>query len=29
MPPRNSGEQPWTPDQVQLFKAWMDGGYLR
>ena len=27
MPPSGSGEQPWSPDQVQLFKAWMDGGY--
>lgn len=27
MPPGNSGEQPWPPDRVQLFKAWMDGGY--
>ena len=27
MPPGSSGEPPWSPDQVQLFKAWMDGGY--
>jgi hypothetical protein len=27
MPPGDSGEQPWSEDQVQLFKAWMDGGY--
>jgi hypothetical protein len=27
MPPRDSCEQPWSQDQVQLFKAWMDGGY--
>jgi hypothetical protein len=27
MPPGDSGEEPWSPDQVQLFKAWMDGGY--
>jgi hypothetical protein len=27
MPPGDSGEPPWPPDQVQLFKAWMDGGY--
>jgi hypothetical protein len=27
MPPSDSGEQPWSQDQVQLFKAWMDGGY--
>jgi len=27
MPPGDSGESPWAPDQVQLFKSWMDGGY--
>jgi hypothetical protein len=27
MPPSDSGEQPWSPDKVELFKAWMDGGY--
>jgi hypothetical protein len=27
MPPGSSGEQPWSPDKVRLFKAWMDGGY--
>ncbi len=27
MPPGSSGEEPWSPDKVQLFKAWMDGGY--
>jgi hypothetical protein len=27
MPPRASGEQPWSEDKVQLFKEWMDGGY--
>jgi hypothetical protein len=27
MPPGDSGEQPWSSEQVQLFKAWMDGGY--
>jgi hypothetical protein len=27
MPPGDSGEPPWLPDKVQLFKAWMDGGY--
>ena len=27
MPPRDSGEQAWSEDKVQLFKAWMDGGY--
>jgi hypothetical protein len=29
MPPSDSGEQPWSEDKVQLFKAWMDGGYQR
>jgi hypothetical protein len=27
MPPRDSGEPRWSEDQVQRFKAWMDGGY--
>lgn len=27
MPPPDSGEQPWPPDRVALFKAWMTGGY--
>jgi hypothetical protein len=27
MPPADSGESRWSPEQVQLFKAWMDGGY--
>lgn len=27
MPPGDSGERPWSPDEVGLFKAWMDGGY--
>jgi hypothetical protein len=27
MPPSFSGEQPWPQDKVQLFRAWMDGGY--
>jgi hypothetical protein len=27
MPPGDSGEQPGSQDQVQLFEAWMDGGY--
>ena len=26
MPPSTSGEQPWSSDKVQLFKAWIDGG---
>jgi hypothetical protein len=29
MPPSDSGEQPRSQDKVQLFKAWMDGGYQR
>ena len=29
MPPPESGAQPWSSEQVQLFKAWMDGGYQR
>jgi hypothetical protein len=29
MPPGDSGEQPWSQDQVQLFKDWVDGGYQR
>ena len=27
MPPSTSGEEPWSADKVDLFKAWMDGGY--
>lgn len=27
MPPSRSGEPPWSPEQVDLFKRWMDGGY--
>ena len=26
MPPRNSGEPPWPPERVQLFRDWMEGG---
>jgi hypothetical protein len=26
MPPATSGERPWSQDQVQLYKAWIDGG---
>ena len=29
MPPSDSGEERWSEDAVQLFKAWMDGGYQR
>jgi len=28
MPPASSGEGPWSQDQVELFKDWMDGGYV-
>ena len=27
MPPSWSGEQPWSQEQVALFKEWMDDGY--
>jgi hypothetical protein len=27
MPPRRSGEPPWSPEDVQLFRDWIDGGY--
>jgi hypothetical protein len=27
MPPPNSGENPWSPAQVQKFSDWMNGGY--
>jgi hypothetical protein len=27
MPPANSGEEPWGPEQVELFSRWMAGGY--
>ena len=27
MPPANSGEEPWGPEQVELFSRWMKGGY--
>ena len=27
MPPSTSGEERWSPEKVQLFKDWMDGGY--
>jgi hypothetical protein len=26
MPPAGSGEQPWTDQQVELFKTWIDDG---
>lgn len=29
MPPPDSGEQAWSSERVQLFQAWMDGGYQR
>jgi hypothetical protein len=27
MPPSGSGEERWSQDKVELFKAWIDGGY--
>ena len=27
MPPRRSGEPPWSPDSVQLFRDWIAAGY--
>jgi hypothetical protein len=27
MPPRDSGEPPWSERKLQLFKDWMQGGY--
>ena len=27
MPPGNSGEPPWPPDSVQLFRDWIASGY--
>jgi len=27
MPPSTSGEPRWSQEKVQLFKAWIDGGY--
>jgi hypothetical protein len=27
MPPRRSGEPPWSPDSVQLFRDWIADGY--
>ena len=27
MPPRRSGEPPWSPETVQLFRDWIAGGY--
>ena len=27
MPPRRSGEPAWSPETVQLFRDWIDGGY--
>ena len=26
MPPSGSGEQAWSQEKVELFKAWIDGG---
>ena len=27
MPPQSSGEPPWPPDRVQLFRDWIAAGY--
>jgi hypothetical protein len=27
MPPSDSGEPPWSPDSVQLFRDWIAAGY--
>ena len=27
MPPPDSGEPPWPPERVQLFRNWIDGGF--
>ena len=27
MPPRRSGEPPWSPERVQLFRDWIAAGY--
>jgi hypothetical protein len=27
MPPKNSGEPPWSPDRIQLFRDWIAAGY--
>jgi hypothetical protein len=27
MPPNSSGEPPWSPDSVQLFRDWIAAGY--
>jgi hypothetical protein len=27
MPPSSSGEPPWSPDSVQLFRDWISAGY--
>lgn len=27
MPPRRSGEPPWSPESVQLFRDWIAAGY--
>jgi hypothetical protein len=27
MPPRRSGEPPWSPETVQLFRDWIAGAY--
>lgn len=27
MPPSGSGEPPWPPERVQLFRDWINGGF--
>jgi len=27
MPPNSSGEPPWSPDNIQLFRDWIAAGY--
>ena len=27
MPPRNSGEERWSPEMCERFKAWMEAGF--
>ena len=27
MPPKHSGEPPWSPENVQLFRDWIAAGY--
>lgn len=27
MPPASTGEESWSPEKVELFSRWMEGGY--